>query len=84
VLARYESATRKDGTPATIAIIRTAQGEERAVWCTQVVLREKLLGLDPGTAIYARYEGRRTSAAGRAYHNYSIAVEQSKSTTPIF
>lgn len=71
---RYAEARTRDGDPATLAHIRTPEGD-RSIWLMHAVLRDKLSNLTPGEAIYIRYEGRRTSGKGFDYHDYTVECE---------
>lgn len=75
-LARFASASTRDGKPADIAILDTAEGE-RAVWLVNIVLRDRFTTLrpKPGQLVYCRFEGSRTSKSGRTYKNFTVEVE---------
>jgi hypothetical protein len=71
---RYAEARTRDGDPATVAHIRTPEGE-RSVWLTHAVLRDQLSDLRPGEVVYIRYNGKRTSGKGFDYHDYTVERE---------
>jgi hypothetical protein len=77
-LDRYESGTTAYGEQ-TIAVLRTLDGAERAVWLIHAVLRDEFAKLQPrpGELVLIRYLGKREPAGGgSAYVSYRLEVDR--------
>jgi hypothetical protein len=61
-----------------IVVLRTEDGQERAVWLLHAVLRNELGRLRPrvGEAVAIHYLGRKTSGAGQTYEAYRVEVDR--------
>jgi hypothetical protein len=66
---------------AAIAVIRTDDGSERAVWLLHAVLKSELARVrpKPGERLAIRFDGRKKSAKGHSYAAYSVAVDREDS-----
>ena len=61
-----------------VATIETREGEERALWLSNKVLRQSWKELQPKVRdrIGVKYEGRRESRSGRKYKVFTLVVDQ--------
>jgi len=77
---RLDRGTTEYGA-AAIAVIRTDDGSERAVWLLHAVLKQELgrVRPEPGERLAIRFDGRKTSTRGHSYAAYSVAVDREES-----
>lgn len=79
VFLRYADAHTREGETVQVAHIRVSDGTERSVWLKHKVLADSLEHLQPGDAVYIRYEGKKTSKAGFEYSNYTVRCDPDRS-----
>src|SRR5215210_3049859 len=74
---RLDRGTTEYGA-AAIAVIRTDDGRERAIWLLHAVLKNELARVrpEPGERLAIRFDGRKRSAKGHNYAAYSVAVDR--------
>jgi hypothetical protein len=67
--------------PTFIAVLRSEDDVEHAVWLIHAVLRNELKRLrpQPGELVAIRYLGKRRSANGHPYASYRVAVDRESS-----